>query len=301
MLKLGQSLGTRAKPVAGLPIDEISSAPQGAWSLRKLSSTYTGPVLIANSTSGYTATVYFDANGELSLNSPTNMGSYGYPTLKDWAWNEGDGNLWVSTWYDQSGGTTRNATQTVAGDMPILTEGGVLVKQGSFLFADDYFKVLNYKFPNPNDSCTILAVARPTNSDAMGIVTDIETFNDGVELIYASNSWDWRIKNSDLNNNPIDPVINGKFQIAIAVYDTSLGSNQQKLYVNGILTQQNCTEDKHVASTDRFRIGARITTSNQMDGNIAEAMIWDAALSEADIHKLQHNIFMHYSIPKGSP
>ena len=298
MLKLGQNLGTHATPKAGFPLDEISVAPQGAWGLRRLSSSYTGPALISNSTSGYTATIYFDSNGEVSLNSPTSQADY--PTLKDWAFNEGDGNLWVSTWYDQSGGTARNATQTIAGDMPMLVNAGVLVKQGSLLFADDYFKVLNYAFPNPNDSCTILAVARPTNADAMGIVTDIENFNDGVELIYASNSWDWRIKNTDLNNNPIDPNINGKVQLAIALYDTSLGSNQSKLFVNGTVVSKDCTEDKHVASTDRFRIGARITTSNQMDGNISEAMIWDSALSDSNIQKLQNNIFIHYSIPKGS-
>ena len=79
-MKLGHSVGSQSKIIAGRPLDNLSVAPQGAWSLRKLSSAYTGPALVANSTSGYTATVYFDTHGEVSLNSATNMGSYGYPT-----------------------------------------------------------------------------------------------------------------------------------------------------------------------------------------------------------------------------
>ena len=299
MLKLGQALGTHAKPTAGFPIDEISVAPVGAWSRRKLASGYTGnPLNIIVGTEQ--ADVVFDRNNEVSFTSLMSSAeaSENGKTLRNFVKDNDGGLANVVTWYDQSGGTARNATQSTADDRPILVQGLELVEQKSLLFSDDYFKVLNYAFPNPDDSCTILAVARPTNSDAHGIVTDIENFNDGVELIYDSSSWDWRIKNTDLNNNPIDPNINGKLQLCIAVYDTS--RNLQELYVNGKVVSQSCTENKHVASTDRFRIGARVTTNNQMDGNIAEAMIWDSALSSSDIEKLQNNIFSYYSIPKNS-
>ena len=300
-MKLGKSLAAQGKIVAGLPLDDLSVAPEAAWSLRKLSSAYTGPALIANSTSGYTATVYFDANGEVSLNSATNMGSYGYPTLKDWAWNEGDGNLWVSTWYDQSGGTARNATQSTAGEMPILTEAGVLVKQG-LKFNDDYLQVAGYAFPSSPDACSILAVAYTNPIGVYGIISNLDNneYNDGVELISVSTDWSWRVKNTDLEDNAIN-ISTKKLQLAIATYDKSV--TFQRLQVNGVSTSQSCNEDLDYSLTDRFRIGGRADnagTDNQLKGHIAEGMLWESALSDADMNKLQNNIFIYYSIPKGS-
>ena len=293
-MKLGRfnNLGGETRLIAGPPLDVISVHPNAAWGARKLSSSYTGAACYAYNSDGSATDVYFDHNNEVSLKSPTNW--TGSANLRDFSALTSDGNVFVGTWYDQTTGTnTLNATQTTSSERPLLLEAGEMRKKG-LRFIDDYFKVENYRFPNPNDSCTILAVAA-TKGGTYGVITDIEAYDDGVELIYAASEWSWRIKNSDLEDNPVG--VGADLQLAIAMYDTSLGSRQQTLRVNGVGTSKNCSEDKHVASTDRFRIGARKTTDNQLNGWIGEGMIWDSAIPESDLLYLENNIFLHYSIP----
>lgn len=296
-MKLAHSIGSINNPIAAPPLDNITgNQPSAAWGLRKLSSSYTGAACSVVNSAGATSEVYFDNNNEVSLNSNTISGL----TLQGFSALTADGNVFVDTWYDQTTGTIRNATQTTAAERPLLVEGTIAggMRERAIRFIDDYFKVTGYRFPNPDDSCTILAVAK-TKGGVFGVISDIEAYDDGVELIYNNADWSWRIKTSDLEENGIS-AYSTSLQLAIASYDTSLGSNQQTLRVNGSGFSKNCGEDKHVASTDRFRIGSRKTTDNQLNGWIGEGMVWESALSYHDTISLENNIFTHYKIPKGS-
>ena len=267
-MKLAHSIGNIVNPVAGPPLDDITgNAPSAAWGLRKLSSSYTGAACYVYDSAGATSNVYFDSNNEVSLNSETISGL----SLQEFSTVNGNGDVTVG--YQ------------------------VTSPKASLRFIDDYFKVAGYRFPNPNDSCTILAVAA-SKGGTYGVITDIEGYDDGVELIYASSEWSWRIKTSDIEGTLMQKAT--KAQLAIAMYDTSLGANQQTIRINGDVTGQDCTEDKHVGSTDRFRIGSRKDADNQLNGWIAEGMVWESALSYNDMVSLEENIFMYYKIPRGS-
>jgi len=299
-MKLASSIGNIINPVAGPPLDDISAHPDAAWGLRKLYSPYTGAACYVYDSAGNTSDVFFDSNNEVSLNSQTISGL----NLQEFSTgNGGNGTVSVGIWYDQTTGTTRNATQTTASERPLLTVGGALQgyqvtsPKASLRFIDDYFAVDSYRFPPSNDSCTILAVSA-TKGGTYGVISDLDGYNDGVELIYDASEWSWKIKNTDLEGTLRQR--GSKAQLAIAMYDTSLGANQQTLRINAEVTGQNCTEDVHIINTDRFRIGARKLTDNQLNGWVAEGMIWDSAISEADLTSLENNIFMHYKIPKGS-
>ena len=298
-MKLAHSIGNLINPVAGPPLDDISFHPDAAWGLRKLSSSYTGAACYVYNSAGAPTDVWFDNNNEVSLNSRTISGL----SLGEFSTENANGTVSVGIWYDQTTGTTRNATQTTASERPLLTVGGALEGYGvtspkaTLRFIDDYFKVTGYRFPPSNDSCTILAVSA-TKGGTYGVISDLDGYNDGMEVIYDGSEWSWRIKNTDLEGTLMQR--GSKAQLAIAMYDTSLGANQQTIRINGDVTGQNCTENVHITNTDRFRIGARKDTDNQLNGWIAESMVFDTAISEADLTSLENNIFMHYKIPKGS-
>lgn len=94
-------------------IPTVSAAPSGAYSLRKLSCSYSGfAIRVRKSTTGTTQDIGFLTDGTLDT-----------AALKSFI---GTANGTVSIWYDQSG-NARHATQTTAANQPTIVSSGVLV------------------------------------------------------------------------------------------------------------------------------------------------------------------------------
>ena len=94
-------------PLAGL-LDEYTGAAAG-YSLRRLSSTYTGSAIkVQDNVGGATLDVGFDSNGELNTSV---IAAYG-----------GSNDVFVETWYDQSG-NGNNATQATSANRPKIYDG----------------------------------------------------------------------------------------------------------------------------------------------------------------------------------
>lgn len=92
----------------GLLLDDYSNAVVG-YSLRKLSSDYTGNAIKVTPDGSTFTDIGFDSNGEL-----------------DTASLPSDDNLYVSTWYDQVG--NKDMTQTSLASMPVIKSGGNVIK-----------------------------------------------------------------------------------------------------------------------------------------------------------------------------
>lgn len=137
-----------------------------AYSVRRLSSTYTGNLIEVRRTVSavtVTADVSFDSNNELSLDSEisvtsgssnaTNLGEFvaaaGYSDPDSLGSGQ---NAFVRTWYDQSG-NGNDATQTTAANQPqIVSSGSVITENGkpslSFDGTDDGLTLTsNYVIP----------------------------------------------------------------------------------------------------------------------------------------------------------
>ena len=101
-----------------------------AYSLRKLSSTYDGPVLrIRKSSDGELRDVYFDGTGVLSLSSPVSDAGGGAATSSSLTTWIGSSSGTVAIWYDQSG-NARNITAAVA-NQPLIVESGSILSNAA--------------------------------------------------------------------------------------------------------------------------------------------------------------------------
>lgn len=102
----------------------IASGAVLALSLRKLSSTYTGYACkVRRSSDNATTDVAFDYTTVVSGNSIVSAGG----NLTTWM---GSDNVFVETWYDQSG-NSNNATMSTAANQPQLANAGVIYTQNN--------------------------------------------------------------------------------------------------------------------------------------------------------------------------
>lgn len=100
-------------PPAGLLLDTYAGAAV-AYSLRKLRTAYTGAAIRVRESSGNTeADIGFDGSGNLDT----------VALLAHCGANDG----FITTWYDQSAGTTINAAETTASRQPRIVSGGVVI------------------------------------------------------------------------------------------------------------------------------------------------------------------------------
>jgi hypothetical protein len=127
-LSLKNALGRPYLSFVGL-LDSFSGA-SAAYSLRKLSSSYTGnAVRIRRVSDDVEVDVGFSGNS-VSTSSPiTNVsgdgGDTSATTLGGFITEGGNQDATVTTWYDQSG-NSRNAPQSTTGEQPIIASSGVL-------------------------------------------------------------------------------------------------------------------------------------------------------------------------------
>ena len=120
---------------ASLLLDLYPNA-SAAYSLRKLRTAYSGSaVRVRASTSGAEGDVSFDVNSTISASSTLTVTAVGTSGLSigqqvtfSTFWNAGGSNqnVFVTTWYDQSG-NANNATQTTQASQPQIVSSGVIV------------------------------------------------------------------------------------------------------------------------------------------------------------------------------
>lgn len=220
----------------GLPLllDTYPNAV-GAYSLRKLSSTYTGNAITVRRSSDNTSqNIGFDANGNLDTT-----------TLLSFV---GTGNGFVSIWYDQSG-NGYNFFQTTSGLQPSIVLGGVICvgvvgKKPAFRFAGQGFKNLT-NLIKAEHSIFVTSL-----SDSLSVMPLISQWSPGVlnRLLYALNQNSAGIQEYNKMNFFIDGVTNGagfdgymlegnisntSFKLLTSL--SSTGSENFKTYINTAL------------------------------------------------------------------
>lgn len=162
-----------------------------AFSLRKLSSTYTDSLIrVRRSTDNTEQNIGFDAGGNLDTTSLLSF--------------VGSGNGFVTTWYDQSG-LGRNAQQTTAAAQPqIVSSGSVITKSGKpTLKFDGVNYYMSVSFNSAIKSCFTVSSTNTANypdssggvfayrfntTSFLGVSTEIISgYSVGGGVIYTSN------------------------------------------------------------------------------------------------------------------
>ena len=292
-----------------------------AYGLRKLRAGYTGAAIRVRRDSDNTeADVYFGDRQEVTLSSMTSSGD----TLRVFV---GSDSAFVTKWYNQSGNSSTqpgggswtgfdkdpDAVQTTTSRQPELISSGVFnrglkcVTSGGFSASGDYLQVNNYRLPNSDDDFTMIFVGEVFNfSGAGGLISNLDNFNDGAELIYLSTAA-YRLAVDSFDEDTATGYDTDTRTIVSARYDRARSSasggdgKSMIVRVNGVETTRDVNEDKHVGRSDRFRIGCRRINNNPFNGIIREVYVFDssagsAALSDDIQLALEKNIAIYNEV-----
>ena len=286
------------------PLD-ISGMPTArlAYGLRLLRAAYTGAAIRVRRDSDDTeADVYFYNQKEVTLNSMTSAGS----TLRDFV---GSNSAFVTKWYNQSAETTKpDAVQTTTSRQPELISSGVFnrglkcVTSGGYSAAGDYLQVNSYRLPNTDDNFSLVMACEVFNfSGAGGLISNLDNFNDGAEMIYLSTAA-YRLAVDAYDEDSASGYPTYTRTIVSSTYDRGRSSAQggdgksMIVRVSGTETTRDVNEDKHVARTDRFRIGCRRINNNPFNGIIREVFVWESAVSDALQLLLEDNLAIYNEV-----
>lgn len=267
-----------------LLLRQLTITATGAYSLRKLNCTYTGPAIqVRKSSSGATQNIGFNPFGDLDTVS-----------LKSFI---GSDNGSIAIWYDQSG-NGRNAIQTLSINQPLIVSAGVLVtanvgRTPALLFSGNQWL----------DCGT--SVQAMTNLGADGSVFSILTASAGTQCHFGAftltDRWSAHINWSD-NNIYFDPGDCCGTTRVIYANSSSVGLWRQYSLIRypnssvirlsgavaatttGILATTRCT------STANFLIGAaNASLLSPMTGKMCEFIMFSSGVSGANLAAIESN------------
>ena len=236
-------------------IDDTSSAAFMAYSLRQLSSTYSGFAVEVTRDSDSTSQDIGFVDNQLDTASIESFcsGTTGR----------------VSIWYDQSG-NSRDAVQGTLADMPIVYTGGAIVTSSSkpSVLYNTNSMVLAYGHGGGNISTDFSTqmVASPTGASTTGHL--IEGYNGGY--------WSIRQENSDLGYYGPSGSDTGSYVLSsgtafIAQYDL-LTDLEDFAYVNDSFDASLANGDAGLRS---INIGSNAFSFLSFAGKISEVIVWN--------------------------
>jgi hypothetical protein len=236
-------------PLAKL-LDTYTGAA-AAYSLRRLSSTYTGSAIkVQDNVGGATLDVGFDSYGDLDT---AVIAAYG-----------GSNDVFVETWYDQSG-NGNNATQATSANRPKIYDGAtgaVIVENGKpavqFDNSDDYFE-----FPITYSTTSIQLHSVFATSDTQWIMLrDSTAPSKNIPVAQAGST-----------GTPIDGVTSANFYKNSALQSISTRAQVVTTYSTG--TQGLMTINGNIASTGSSTIlFGRYVSSFSMNAKHQELVIY---------------------------
>ena len=148
-----------------------------AYSLRKLRTAYTGSAIrVRSSTSGAEGDVSFDVNNTISASSTVTVTAVGTSGLSigqqvtfSTFWNAGGSNqnVFVTTWYDQSG-NARNATQTTQANQPQIVSSGIVITLNN-KSSIEYTSSVNMNLSVPNSTSLFNFLHNGTSSNLIHV------------------------------------------------------------------------------------------------------------------------------------
>ena len=298
-----------------LLLDKIKEDAAAAYSLRKLRSTYSGPaVRVRRASDDVEADVYFDKNGELSLDSrvanatETTIGkaqgsatfTLAAPVFGEFVGNSGYVNTgatsaFVVCWYDQ-GPKGYDAVQNTAANQPKIYDGqtGLVLDNGKpavqFDGSDDNFAT----------AAAVVTGAEFFCSNVLTMGTTGQPWGDQGTLgvrAYQASATNLRVQyNTDNGSFQMTGDISGSGQ---RLKSTRLISGTQEVFDNGSLATSATSTFTSLASNDVLRFGMRYNTSTFFDGKLQEFVLYTSDQSRSRF-KIESDINNHYSIYQGS-
>lgn len=260
------------------------SGAAAAYSLRNLSSTYTGALIrVRRSSDNAELDIYGNYQGNLDT-----------ATLLSFV---GSGNGLVTTWYDQSG-NGRNGTQATAANQPMIVNAGVLVTANNKVsilfksFGDSFIVAHNAVFNySPSNYLSSFSVVKGTKTSST-IKYIFSKNNSGAVSLYASQTSGFgsATTNAFFAGTSID-ILDGITKLVSGFSDTNV-----RVSVNGQLTTGAAISGT-VTDTSALILGGD-GASNRPWGhsnNISEIIIYNSS-QLGNKTNIESNINSYYNI-----
>ena len=273
-------------------LDDYSGA-EAAYSLRLLSSTYTGDAIRVRRASDNTEQDIGFVNNELDTSTLTTFCS--------------GTNGFVKTWYDQSG-NGYDATQTTAANQPQIVSSGSVINVNSkpaISFDGTNDSLLNTTL-TASSTQSVFYVKKGANlsgnSNVFGFPTTIDNTQLGIyywnssPFSYGFNSWSgdsWGYDGADTE------FLSQTLEMALFL-NGNPSTSGVKLFINN--TQKTLSQVRGTSTSrtmaNGFRIGEGgvIQNNQNYDGWQQEIVIWSADYSSTNRSGIQDNINDFYSI-----
>ena len=281
-------LGSSPKFAAPV-LDHVPNAA-AAYSLRRLSNAYTGPVVKVrrssdSTTADFTAAEVVDG------------------TLTAWV---GAGDGFVHTWYDQSG-NARNATQATAASQPKVVSSGVVVTEGgkaalSFDGVDDHFAQTTIGTVFVNKVSVFCAATKTVDINGR-IVCFAGTVNPGWNLIVTVGGKGYRFQSGyNVLQTAATPENYAAPDKNILVGIGSIQDDIARIVVNGVAYETNTDQGNGDWVPKTLYIGAQgePSVSQFFTGTISEVLIYPSDVS-ASRELAEGEMAWHYGLQSKLP
>nr|MCU0359053.1 hypothetical protein [Cyclobacteriaceae bacterium] len=272
----------------GLPATAPAAA---AYSLRQLSTSYTGPAIqVRRSSDNATQNIGFNGAGDLDVAALTAF--------------VGSADGFVSVWYDQSG-FGRNATQATSGQQPRIVLAGVVEFQNN---------KPTLVFSGGQNLLSTLTAAQATTGG--NITTTSAVFRNATQNSSLFSSGDgggnrynihapWGDGNTyfDIGNIGSGGRISGSVQwnSTYSIGSFQRNGSQGNVWRNSVNVISANTFSTNVTSTSGMWIGSFNGSSFFITGSVGEIIAFPSALSTADRTILECNQSSYYTISFAAP
>lgn len=277
------------------PLNNIPNSV-GAYSVRLLRTAYTGfAVNLRRSSDNAQTDVSFDLTGQVSGNSSVSAGG----NLTTWA---GASNLFVATWYDQSGGNFNLTQSTAANQYRFILNGGSILNGKPTLLGITSSTALtglgSLYFTSPGNFTHSMVFANPTASTILFQITNTPTaFMFMRTGTLSSSRMAMRIYNTgnalNFQNSAGSPRIGNSTQMSWIINNSTTPT---------IITWQNANLLATETSPNPWSNTSVVTPiyilgQSAWTGNISEILLFSRALSSSEIQQINisQKTFFHTS------
>lgn len=278
----GIYLASLAPAFTGL-LDTYSGATV-AYSLRRLSSTYTGNLIrVRRSSDNAEQNIGYDSNNVLDTASLLTFC--------------GAGNGFVTTWYDQSG-NARNITQTTAANQPQIVSSGAVLTQNTkpTLAFNGTSNILRAFSSGTSTENTLITLSKATSTaTAYQCIATIGTIAAANPLSYllinAGAIATKRTIYSDTGSTSVDGNSTTNFELN-QIFNTT---NSVSMFVNN--NSETITNNTRTLTSNlnNIQVGSETTYNSRFGGNISE-IIHYASNQVANQVGIASNINTFYSV-----
>ncbi len=277
--------------VGSNPLSAIAITAAAAYSLRRLSCTYTGKAInVRRSSDNTSQDIGFTSTGDLDT-----------AALKIFV---GTGNGFVKIWYDQSG-NTRNAIQATNGSQPTIVNAGVVERQNgvpAIYFGGIGFGMATANFTAYNTAACFNGVAKVKNDLTYNTIvnrTGLGGANNypGPLDFYGNNFLVGNGVAGQYNSFGMSQTFNAARGYSIWTYQAKgTTSNGVNAYCNSASVLSNQTAAYCGDNNTGLYLGSRADALTGLNGWISEVTTFATVLSSADRQYLEWSQGQYYGI-----